>query len=304
MTFHFVISEIAVFVPANWIELRRMAHQKLIERALSSSLLIAALAILAPVAPAQQCDYVPANLIFDSLYSEACGQQPLTLSGNKPADYSKVEPAIEIAPRSKRPDFNRDIFYRNKLELSLEGGWLPLNIPFPFDYFTGDRYVAYPLKYTLAPVLASVRWHMGDVKGPLILRGNWDLTFTFAAVVIPRGPETRYLAYMMGLRRNFVPRNWRVTPYFDERAGLGFVNAKGPQGVYYAQGQNFTFTLNLGAGARYNINSRFAVSAGLNWMHISNANLSAPSVYNYGINVYGPVFGLDVLLRGHSRGSE
>jgi Lipid A 3-O-deacylase (PagL) len=298
VTVPFIPSEMAVSVPANWIELHYMGKQK------SISIVCAALIILTPATHAQQCDYVPGNLIFESLSSETCGQQSLALSRNKPGAYSKVEPTIEIAPRSKRPDVNRDIFYRNKLELSVEGGWLPVNIPFPFDYFTGDRYVAYPLKYTLAPVLASVRWHMGDVKGPLILRGNWDLTFSLAAVAIPRGPETHYFAYMMGLRRNFVPRNWRVTPYFDERAGLGLINAKGPVGVYYAQGQDFTFTLNLGAGARYNINSRFALSGGLNWMHISNANLSAPNVYNYGINVYGPVFGLDMLLHGHPRGSQ
>ena len=78
------------------------------------------------------------------------------------------------------------------------------------------------------------------------------------------------------------------------------INAKVLQSAYSAQGQNLT----LGAGARYNINSRFAVSAGLNWMHISNTNFSALSVYNYGINVYGTFFGLDVLLRGHPRESE
>src|ERR1022692_1321223 len=116
------------------------------------------------------------------------------------------------------------------------------------------------------------------------------------------------------LTRNFVPRNWRVTPYFDWRAGLGDINAKGPLGVPYAQGQDFTFTLNLGSGLRYNFNSRSAISVGLNWMHISNANLSehkfdpsrpAPwGIINYGINVYGPMVGIDIQLRKHQRHSE
>ena len=59
--------------------------------------------------------------------------------------------------------------------------------------------------------------------------------------------------------------------------------------MYYAQGQNFTFNLNMGSGLRYNFNPRYAITAGLNWMHISNGNLSSPRYSNYGINVYGPI---------------
>jgi len=91
-----------------------------------------------------------------------------------------------------------------------------------------DQYELYPLKYTLAPIIGSLRWQLGNIRGPLILRGNWDLEFSGAVVAIPRGAETRYFAYMMGMRRNFVPRNWRFTPYFDWRAGLGDIDAKGP----------------------------------------------------------------------------
>jgi hypothetical protein len=42
---------------------------------------------------------------------------------------------------------------------------------------------------------------------------------------------------------------------------------------------------------------------GLDWMHLSNGNLSAPAYSNYGINVYGPMFGLDVQLRRHRHNS-
>jgi hypothetical protein len=101
----------------------------------------------------------------------------------------------------------------------------------------------------------------------------------------------------MGIRRNFVPRKWRrIAPYFDFRAGLGDIDAKGPEGVQYAQGQDFTFTLNMGSGARYNFNPRYAIAAGLNWMHISNLYLSEPKYANYGINVYGPMVGIDIRL--------
>jgi hypothetical protein len=212
------------------------------------------------------------------------------------------------AVRSSPPDFNRDIYYKNKLEFGLDVGWLPINIPFPFDFMMGDNYNTYPLKYTLVPITASLRWHLGNVKGPWALRGNWDLTFSGSITAIPRGPETRYFSYMMAMRRNLVQRNWKAAPYFDWRAGLGNIDAKGPEGVPYAQGQDFTFTLSMGSGVRYNFNSRYGISAGLAWMHISNANMSQGppgnwGVRNYGINVVGPMFGLNMRLgkpRKHS----
>jgi hypothetical protein len=202
---------------------------------------------------------------------------------------------------------NQNIFYRNKLEFSLDGGWLPINIPFPLDVFVGDNYNTYPLKYTLVPIIASLRWHLDGVSGPMILRGNFDLTFSGSVTAIPRGPESRYFSYMMGIRRNFVPRRWRATPYFDIRLGVGNIDAKGPLGVPYAQGEDLTFTVNMGSGFRYNFSPRYSFSAGLNFMHISNLDLSEgngkPSwgVRNYGINVYGPMVGIDVQLGRHLR---
>jgi hypothetical protein len=224
--------------------------------------------------------------------------QPIVARRN-PADGEKPDegstPVVRV--RSSEPiDLNRSIYYKNRLEFSLDGGWLPINIPFVFDVFLGDAYTKTPLEYTLVPVIASLRWQMDDVGGPWIFRGNWDLTASGAVTVIPRGPETRYFAWIMGIRRNFVPRHGRITPYFDGRLGLGNIDAKEPLGVIWAQGQNFTFTMNMGSGVRYNFNPRYSISAGLNWMHISNLYLSEPKFANYGINVYGPMFGIDVRI--------
>jgi hypothetical protein len=289
---------------------------------LSSTLLFASLAILAPLASAQQCGFNPANLTFDSIYGGGgavacaeegnpnCVQKASATLGHEPGEDSKKQPSNKRIRGSKPADFNRDIYYRNKLEFSLDGGWLPINIPFPLDVFVGAPYNTYPLKYTLVPIIASLRWHMNDVGGPWILRGNWDLTFSGSVTAIPRGPETRYFAYIMGIRRNFVPRSWRIVPYFDTRLGLGNIDAKGPNGVKYAQGQDFTFTVNMGSGVRYNFNPRFAISAGMHFMHISNLDLSQGNgrpnwgITNYGINVYGPMFGIDIQLRRHQRHSE
>jgi hypothetical protein len=235
-------------------------------------------------------------------------ESPATL-GNMHGENSNSLAAFERVPPSKPSDFNRDIYYRNKLEFSLDGGWLPINIPFPLDVFVGDVYNTYPLKYTLVPIIASLRWQMNDVGGPWILRGNWDLTCSGSVTAIPRGPESRYFSYIMGIRRNFVPRKWRAAPYFDVRLGVGNIDAKGPKGVAYAQGEDLTFTVNMGSGVRYNFSPRYSISAGLNFMHISNLDLSEGNgkpywgVRNYGINVYGPMVGIYIQLRRHPRRS-
>jgi hypothetical protein len=224
-----------------------------------------------------------------------------------PENDSKIQLLDQKLRVSEPAEFNRDIYYRNKLEFSLDGGWLPINIPFPLDVFVGDNYNTYPLKYTLVPVFASLRWQVDGIEGPWVLRGNWDMTFTGSITAIPRGPESHFLSYIMGIRRNFVPRRGPVAPYFDVRLGFGHIDAKGPDGVKYAQGQDLTFTVNMGSGVRYNFNSRYAISAGMNFMHISNLDLSESNgkpnwgVRNYGINVYGPMVGIDVRLGGHSR---
>jgi hypothetical protein len=220
-----------------------------------------------------------------------CLTQPVLSLGQD----SKSQSSDEILLHSKSAGFNRNIYYKNKLEFSLETGWLPINIPFPFDFLLGGYNVS-GLNYTLVPTIASVRWQLDDVRGPLILRGNWDLTFSGSFTAIPRGPETRYGAYDMGIRRNFVRPNWRIVPYFDGRLSLGGIDAKEPKGVHYAQGQDFTFTLMMGSGVRYNFNPRYAISAGINYMHVSNLYLSEPRFLNYGINVYGPIVGVNVRL--------
>ena len=205
-------------------------------------------------------------------------------------------PPAKIVRPSKPIDFNQSLYYRNKLEFSFETGWHPVNIPFVYDFAVGDSYNETPLKYTLVPLIASLRWHVNDVKGRWIFRGNFDFTFSLSATLIPRGPETHYFAFIFGIRRNFVHRNWRIVPYFDERGGVGYIDAKEPLGVLFAQGQNLTFTYDMGTGVRYNLSPKYSFSAGMNYMHISNGYLSEPKFTNYGINVYGPMVGIDVRL--------
>ena len=209
-----------------------------------------------------------------------------SMSGNTAAA------AIRPVPINRRPDFNRELYYKNRLELSLESGWLPNNVPFPFDCLVGSAYTTWPLRYTLVPNVISLRWQLDNPGGWKALRGNTEFSFSGSYTAIPRGAETRYFAYDYGIRRHFVQPRWRIVPYVDGRGGIGNINAKGPRGVEYAQGQDLTFTLMMGSGARYSLSSRYAVSAGMNFMHVSNFYLSEPRYENFGINVYGAMVGV------------
>jgi hypothetical protein len=209
---------------------------------------------------------------------------------------SKSPPSDKTSQDSKSADFNRNIYYKNKLEFSLETGWLPNNIPLVFDFLVGSPYTTWPLHYTMVPNIASLRWQIDNIWGWGFLRGNTDFIFSGSYTAIPRGPETRYFAFDYGIRRNFIQRNWRIVPYFEARGGVGNINAKGPDGVLYAQGQDLTFTLLMGSGARYNFNPRYSIAAGMTYMHVSNAFLSQPKYEDFGINVYGPIVGVNMRL--------
>lgn len=229
--------------------------------------------------------------------------------GDDAKDDSTSGPPVENVT-TKRPEIAPEIYYRNKVEFSIEGGWLPINIPFPLDFLTGDPYDLHPLRYTLVPIIAGFQWHLTNVGGPWILRGNCELTVQGTITAIPRGPETHYLGYVMGIRRNFVPHNEKVAPYFDLRFGVGGIDAKGPKGVLYGQGENYPeFNMNSGSGVRINF-GRYAFTAGLNYMHLSNMDLSEhkPSPadphwgpINYGINVLGPMIGIEMQLDHRQR---
>jgi hypothetical protein len=220
----------------------------------------------------------------------------LALPAFSSAQDAKLQPQIEVSRSSKPADLNEDIYYRNKLEYSQELGVLPFNIPFVFDVFENNDYSQRPLHYTLVPILSSLRWQMSKLGGPWILRGNTDLTLTFFHTAIPRGPETHYEAFGMGIRRNFVHRNWRTAPYFEARSGAGLINAQGPHGVAYAQGQDFTLTLMIGSGVRYNFSPRYSMALGCSYMHVSNLYMSEPKYPDNGINVYGPIVGFNVRI--------
>jgi len=200
---------------------------------------------------------------------------------------ARLEPEERKPAALKLPDSNERYYYKHRTELSLETGALWINTPFVFDVFVGGDYKHNPLHYTLVPIFPAVRWTPGRVSGPGPLRGNTELTASFSLTVIARGPETAYGAFDLGFRRNFIQRNWKVVPYFDGWLGMGFINAAGPHGNPLAQGQDFTFTVGMGTGLRYQFNDRYGASLAGNYMHVSNLYLSEPQYIDNGINVVG-----------------
>jgi opacity protein-like surface antigen len=218
----------------------------------------------------------------------------LALSTPGHAQEPARQTADAVAVNSEPADFNRQIYFKNKLEVGFDVGYLPYNTKFIFDFMEGqswNRPAVFP-DYTLVPLTLSLRWHLDDIGGPWFLRGNTDVTFSANYTIIPQGPESYYASFMTGARYNFVQPNWRVAPYVEGRVGAGFTDAKGPDKVLYAQGQDFTFTFSMGAGLRYNLDPRYSVTAGVTYMHISNLYLSKDA-YNYGINVVGPTIGVN-----------
>src|ERR1700759_4179150 len=91
-------------------------------------------------APSEGSEEVNNRILWLSAFFLACLTDPLLSMGQD----SKTEPMVGVFHNSDRADFNTDIYYRNKLEFSQEGGVLPFNIPFPFDAFVGVDYTQSP----------------------------------------------------------------------------------------------------------------------------------------------------------------
>lgn len=52
----------------------------------------------------------------------------------------------------------------------------------------------------------------------------------------------------------------------------------------------------MGSGARYTFSPRTSIEAGMTYMHVSNAYLSQTRYQDFGINVYGPIVGINIRL--------
>jgi hypothetical protein len=252
---------------------------------------------------------VSAPVFADELRNQVVPLQAHGGSVLKPLQSQSTEIGSDF---STPEDFNREIYYKNKLEFSAEGAVLPFNTPLLLGPVLGYNFdrgrKGWTPYYTLMPAILSLRWQLYDPMGPGFLRGNTDFSFGGVCAAITEGPESIFAGPLIGLRYNFVQPNWRLVPYVELRGGLGYTDAKGPGEVAHhkpdiGQGQDFTFTFMLGTGVRYNFSPRYSASLGLAYMHISNCYLSEPEYLNHGVNVAGPIAGFNIGLNDLFRSS-
>jgi len=143
--------------------------------------------------------------------------------------------------------------------------------------------------YTVVPVSLTASLKLDDVSLDHfawgILRGYSEFYFRGDYEQIVHGPENHYEGIMVGPRYNFVQPGWVIIPYAEGGVGLGFADSNPQAG---GLGQDFNFTFEAGAGAKYNICDDFYVRLGVEYQHVSNAGLSEPTNPNHPIDELGP----------------
>ena len=143
--------------------------------------------------------------------------------------------------------------------------------------------------YTLVPVNLTASLKLDDVSLDNFLggwlRGYSEFFFRGDYDQIVHGPENHYEGIMVGPRYNFVQPGWKIIPFVEGGVGLGFADSKPQLG---GLGQDFNFSFEASAGARYDICDDFFVRLAVQYQHVSNAGLSEPTNPNHPIDALGP----------------
>jgi opacity protein-like surface antigen len=143
--------------------------------------------------------------------------------------------------------------------------------------------------YTVVPISLTASLKLDDVSLDHFLggwlRGYSEFYFRGDYDQIVHGPENHYEGLLVGPRYNFVQPGWKIVPYVEGGVGFDFADSNPAAG---GLGQDFNFTFDVGAGAKYNICNDFYVRLGVEYQHISNAGLSEPTNPNHPIDGLGP----------------
>jgi opacity protein-like surface antigen len=143
--------------------------------------------------------------------------------------------------------------------------------------------------YTIVPISLDASLKLDDVSLDNFLggflRGYSEFFFEGQYEQIVHGPENHYEGIMVGPRYNFVQPGWKIVPFVEGGVGIGFADSNPKAG---GLGQDFNFTFEAGAGAKYNICDDFYVRLGVEYQHVSNAGLSEPTNPNHPIDELGP----------------
>jgi hypothetical protein len=143
--------------------------------------------------------------------------------------------------------------------------------------------------YTIVPVNLTASLKLDDVGLDHFLggwlRGYSEFYFQGDYEPIVRGPEHHFEDFMVGPRYNFVQPGWKIIPFVEGGVGIGFAHSNPAGG---GLGEDFNFTFDVSAGARYDICDDFFVRLAVVYQHVSNAGLSEPEAPNHPIDALGP----------------
>jgi hypothetical protein len=146
--------------------------------------------------------------------------------------------------------------------------------------------------YTLVPIEFTAALAVDDVSldhfAGGFFRGYTEFLFRGQYDAITSGPEHHYEGILVGPRYNFVQPGWKVIPYVEGTVGIGFADSNSEiDGL----GQDFNFSFEVGAGAKYQLNCDWSLRAGVQYQHFSNGGLSSPTKNNP-VDAIGPVLSL------------
>ena len=163
------------------------------------------------------------------------------------------------------------------IELGAGGAWSNVRSGQPNQAYTG------------VPITLTASLKVDDVSLDNFLggwlRGYTEFFFQGGYEEFVHGPENHFEDLMVGPRYNFVQPGWKIIPYVEGGVGIGFADSNPDRG---GLGQDFNFTFEAGAGARYDICDDFFVRLGVEYQHVSNAGLSEPQFPNHPIDELGP----------------
>ena len=148
-------------------------------------------------------------------------------------------------------------------------------------------------KMIFLPQLLRLGYVFNDSEpGRNRLKGSFEAIFELSTFPIPKGPGNFLLGEAWYLRYNFTKRFERLVPYFEMGGGCAYTD------VYKFRPSNlstgFEFILHIGAGCRYMINSKWAVSAEFDYFHFSDAGIG---IHNFGVNAFGGTIGISRFFR-------
>lgn len=141
--------------------------------------------------------------------------------------------------------------------------------------------------FALGQVRAGVM--LSDVMGGGWLRGNVEGLLEASGAGIYTGPGDQIYGVGLLLRWNFVQPGSRIVPFLQIQGGGAYSDMAGDDAVQRLIGSDFSFTFGGEIGIRYLVSEKFAITTGVEYRHISNADMADR---NRGLNALGGTISL------------